>query len=144
MLIVAPNEGFILALIHAYSHFDLETVKALLPVVRRLRERFGIARMCVVADRGMISAETINELEALGLEYILGARERSNSEVRKVVLADEAPMVPLVVTRARGGETALEVKEVVVGDWGPGCKPRRNCAPKKPFVFSYLILVRNS
>jgi transposase len=33
-------------------------VKALLPVVRRLRERFGIARMCVVADRGMISAET--------------------------------------------------------------------------------------
>ena len=99
--------------------------KALLPVVRRLRERFGIARMCVVADRGMISAETINELEALGLEYILGARERSDGEVRKVVLADDAPMVPLVVTRARGGETALEVKQVVVGDWGPGCKPRR-------------------
>src|SRR6478672_2252536 len=38
-------------------------VKALLPVVRRLRERFGIGRMCVVADRGMISAETIAELE---------------------------------------------------------------------------------
>ena len=74
--------------------------KALLPVVRRLRERFGIARMCVVADRGMISAATINELEALGLEYILGARERSDGEVRKVVLADDAPMVPLVVTRA--------------------------------------------
>src|SRR5271170_3222374 len=100
-------------------------VKALLPVVSRLRERFGIARMCVVADRGMISAETMTELEALGLEYILGARERSNSEVREVVLADDRPMVPLVVRRARGGETALEVKEVVVGDWGPGCKPRR-------------------
>ena len=99
--------------------------KALLPVVRRLRERFGIARMCVVADRGMISAATINELEALGLEYILGARERSDGEVRKVVLADDAPMLPLVVTRARGGETDLELKEVVVGDWGPGCKPRR-------------------
>jgi Transposase DDE domain len=99
--------------------------KALLPVARRLRERFGIARMCVVADRGMMSAATINELEALGLEYILGARERSDGEVRKVVLADNAPMVPLVVPRARGGETALEVKEVVVGDWGPGCKPRR-------------------
>jgi Transposase DDE domain len=94
-------------------------------VVSRLRERFGIARMCVVADRGMISAETMTELAALGLEYILGARERSDSEVREVVLADDRPMVPLVVTRARGGETALEVKEVVVGDWGPGCKPRR-------------------
>jgi hypothetical protein len=100
-------------------------VKALLPVVTRLRERFGIARMCVVADRGMISAETMAELEALGLEYILGARERSDREVREVVLADDRPMVPLVVKRARGSETALEVKEVVVGDWGPGCKPRR-------------------
>jgi Transposase DDE domain len=100
-------------------------VKALLPVVRRLRERFGISRMCVVADRGMISTETINELEAHGVEYILGARERNSVEVRKVVLADEKPMVPLVIPRARGAETALEVKEVAVGDWGPGCQPRR-------------------
>jgi Transposase DDE domain len=100
-------------------------VKALLPVVRRLRERFGIARMCVVADRGMISAETINELETHGVEYILGARERNSVEVRRVVLADEKPMIPLVIPRTRGAETALEVKEVVVGDWGPGCHPRR-------------------
>ena len=100
-------------------------VKALLPVVTRLRERFGITRMCVVADRGMISSETIGELEARGIEYILGARERSDREVRQVVLADRKPMVPLVVPRARGAETALEVKEVIVGDWGPGTKPRR-------------------
>jgi Transposase DDE domain len=100
-------------------------VKALLPVVRRLRERFGMSRMCVVADRGMISAETINELEAHGVKYILGARERNSAEVRRVVLADEKPMIPLVIPRARGAETALEVKEVVVGDWGLGCHPRR-------------------
>jgi len=100
-------------------------VKALLPVITRLRERFGIGRMCVVADRGMISAETIAELEARGIDYILGARERSDAEVRKVVLADSKPMVPLVIPRARGGETAIEVKEVVVGDWGPRCKPHR-------------------
>jgi hypothetical protein len=81
--------------------------------------------MCLVADRGMISAETIAELEARGLEYILGARERSDSEVREIVLADSKPMVPLIIQRARGAETALEVKEVVVGDWGPGSKPRR-------------------
>ncbi len=42
-------------------------VKALLPVVARLRERFGIVRMCVVADRGVISAETIGTLEAHGI-----------------------------------------------------------------------------
>jgi DDE family transposase len=100
-------------------------VKALLPVVRRLRERFGISRMCVVADRGMISTATIDELQALGVEYILGARERSSAEVREIVLADTKPMAPLIIPRARGAETALEVKEVVVGDCGPASQRRR-------------------
>ena len=100
-------------------------VKALLPVVRRLRERFGITRMCLCADRGMISAETMAALEAHGIEYILGARERSDSEVRELVLANDKPMVAMVIPRARGKETTLEVKEVVVGDWGPTSKPRR-------------------
>jgi Transposase DDE domain len=100
-------------------------VKALLPVVARLRERFGIARMCVVADRGMISAETIAALASRGVDYILGARERGDAEVREIVLADRKPMVPLVIPRARGRETAIEVKEVIVGDWGPQAKPRR-------------------
>src|ERR1700730_3088507 len=100
-------------------------VKSLLPVVDRLRQRFGIARMCVVADRGMISGETIVELAKRGIEYILGARERTDKEVREIVLADAKPMVGLVIPRARGQETALEVKEVIVGDWGPTAKPRR-------------------
>lgn len=100
-------------------------VKALLPVVDRLRRRFGIARMCVVADRGMISAETIAELEARDIEYILGARERTDKEVREIVLADKKPLVPLAIPRARGGETVIEVKERIVGDGGAGAKPRR-------------------
>jgi Transposase DDE domain len=94
-------------------------------VVDRLRQRFGIARMCVVADRGMISAETMAALEARGIEYILGARERSDKEVREIVLADHKPMTPLVIPRAPDQETTLEVKEVVVGNWGPDAKPRR-------------------
>ena len=115
-------------------------VKSLLPIVSRLRDRFGIRHMCVVADRGMISAETIAELEARGIDYILGqafrsrhvnvpkrrgARERGTSEIREVVLADRAPMVPLTIPRARGSELDIEVKEVIAGDWGPGVKPRR-------------------
>jgi len=89
-------------------------VTILLPVVDRLRERFGITRACVVADRGMISAATIAALEGRGMEYILGARERSSSVVRDIVLNDEAPMVPLVLERQKG-ETQLWVKEVRVG-----------------------------
>lgn len=104
---------------------NLPDVHALLPVVDRLRARFGIARMCVVADRGMISAKTMAELEARGIEYILGARERSNKEVREVVLADTKPMSPLIIPRARDKETVLEVKEVIVGPQPCDAKPRR-------------------
>ena len=89
-------------------------VSILLPVVARLRERFGITRACVVADRGMISAATIASLEAQGMEYILGARERTSSLIRDVVLQDDAPMVPLLLERQKG-ETQLWVKEVRVG-----------------------------
>jgi len=100
-------------------------VKSLLPVVARLRTRFGIRQMCVVADRGMISAATIAELEARGIDYILGARERSTAEVREIVLAERKPMVPLTIPRAGGHETDIEVEEVIRNDFGPGTRPRR-------------------
>ena len=80
----------------------------------RLRARFEIGRVCVVADRGMISAATIGALEERGLEYILGARERGDRRVRAIVLENEKPFTPLSIERARG-ETQLFVKEVTVG-----------------------------
>src|SRR5450631_3594880 len=88
-------------------------VTTLLPVIDRLRERFGIGRVCVVADRGMISAETIAGLEERKLEYSLGARERSDVLVKRIVMENDAPFVPLVVERQKG-ETQLFVKEVKI------------------------------
>jgi hypothetical protein len=88
-------------------------VTTLVPVVDRLRGRFGIGRICVVADRGMISAATIAALEQRGLEYILGVRERNSKEVRDVVLADTQPSVPLVIPRQGRPDTELPAKEVV-------------------------------
>jgi hypothetical protein len=87
-------------------------VRMLLPVVDRLRGRFAIGRACIVADRGMISAAAIEGLEERGLEYILGARERTDRLVREVVLADERAFTPLLVERANGAETQLFAKEV--------------------------------
>src|SRR4051794_26622791 len=89
-------------------------VGVLVPVIDRLRSRFGIGRVCVVADRGMISAATITALEERGLEYVLGARERTDTLVRTVVLADEKPFTPLCVERANGEQTQLFAKEVKV------------------------------
>ena len=91
-------------------------VTTLLPVVDRLRGRFGVSRICVVADRGMISAATIAALEERKLEYILGVRERSSAEVRSTVIDDQTPFVPLVVPRASGDLTELEAKQVKIGD----------------------------
>ena len=91
-------------------------VTTLLPVVDRLRARFGVGRICVVADRGMISAQTIAALEQRQLEYVLGVRERSSAEVRRTVIDDQTPFVPLVVPRASGDLTELEAKQVKIGD----------------------------
>jgi Transposase DDE domain len=90
-------------------------VTTLLPVIDRLRQRFGIGRVCVVADRGMISAATIAGLEERKLEYILGARERSDALVKKIVMENDDPLVPLLIER-QTGETQLFVKQVKIED----------------------------
>lgn len=86
--------------------------RVLLPIVARLRERFGITRACVVADRGMISATTIAALEEQGMEYILGARERSSSTVRNEAEAakdrsDRQVVVAGIEAQLKKGDKAL-------------------------------------
>ncbi len=88
-------------------------VTTLVPVIDRLRRRFAIARVCVVADRGLISAETLAELEARRLLYILGVRERTDKLVRDLVLDDAAPFVPLVMSK-RGKPVDYEAKAVTL------------------------------
>jgi len=62
-------------------------VETLLPLVKEMKQRFGLKRVCWVADRGMASRKTIEGLEKLDdMEYILGARMRRQKEVREDVL----------------------------------------------------------
>jgi transposase len=88
-------------------------VSTLIPVIERLRRRFAITRVCVVADRGLISAETLAELEARDLLYILGVRERTDKLVQELVLEDPAPFVPLVMSK-RGKPVDYEAKAVTL------------------------------
>jgi hypothetical protein len=88
-------------------------VTTLIPVIDRLNRRFSIARVCVIADRGLISAETLAEFEARRLLYILGVRERSDKIVRDLVLDEGAPFVPLVMTK-RGKQIDYEAKAVML------------------------------
>jgi hypothetical protein len=88
-------------------------VTTLIPVIDRLRARFTIARACVVADRGLISADTLAELEARRLLYILGVRERSDKLVRELVLNDAGPLLPLMMSK-RAKQVDYEAKAVLL------------------------------
>jgi len=90
-------------------------VRTLLPIVERLERRFGIRRICLVADRGMIRAKTLAELEEKGWPYILGARLRSRREVRDQVLSHPG-RYQVVEPASSTGASPLKVKEVWVGE----------------------------
>jgi hypothetical protein len=86
-------------------------VTSLIPVVDRLRSRFSIGRVCIVADRGMISADTIAELEKRKWPFILGARMRAVKEVKQEVLSRAGRYQVVGASRS-----PLKVKEVIVDD----------------------------
>ena len=92
-------------------------VTSLLPVVQRLRSRFPIGQLCIVADRGMISADTVAYLEKERIPYILGARMRKVKEIRQDVLS-RAGRYREVYPEGRSSKdpSPLKVKEVLVDD----------------------------
>lgn len=92
-------------------------VTTLLPLIGRLRRRFGITGACVVADRGMISKTTIAQLEEEGIAYILGARLRSRKEVREDVLSCPGRYQVVHPARRQAKDPSpLKVKEVRIED----------------------------
>lgn len=94
-------------------------VKTLIPIVDRLRKRFRIDRFCVVADRGMISADTMEKLEDpdRDIPYILGARLRKVNEVKRDVLSRPGRYKEVHLEGKSSKDPApLKVKEVWVND----------------------------
>ena len=92
-------------------------VTTLLPVVNRLRQKFRVRRVSIVADRGMISASTIATLESkeLDCDYILGARMRSVKEISERVLADRGRYQEIIPERKTSKDPSpLKVKEVMI------------------------------
>jgi hypothetical protein len=93
--------------------------RTLIPVVDRLRRRFHITSICIVADRGMISRKTIGKLQAPDrqVRFILGARLRATQEVAQVVLGRGGRYQEVVGPKGHSKDPApLKVKEVWVED----------------------------
>jgi transposase len=89
-------------------------VSTLIPVMDRVRSRFNTGQFCIVADRGMISADNIDELGKRQISYIFGARMRKVKEIREDVLSYAGRYREV---RAEGrfskDPAPLKVKEVV-------------------------------
>jgi hypothetical protein len=84
---------------------------AFVAMIKKLRERFRIGRAIVVADRGMISKDTIALLRGhaeLPFDFILGCKMRNQREVTEEVLARAG--------RFHKVAQNLEVKQVMVDD----------------------------
>ncbi len=92
-------------------------VETLIPTIERLKRRFGIQSVCIVADQGMISKKTIQKLESYQppISYILGVRMRKLKEVKEEVLADEGEYREIFPERQTPKDPSpLKVKEVWV------------------------------
>jgi transposase len=97
---------------------NISDVKTLIPVVTKIKQRFNVRSFCIVADRGMISKNTIDTLEgqAFKLEYIFGCRMRRQKEVREDVLDKQAGEYQEVYCNRKNSKTPLllKVKEVMI------------------------------
>lgn len=94
-------------------------IKTLIPIADRIKKRFSIRNFCIVADRGMISNNTMEQLEDpdRDLKYILGARLRKVNEIKNEVLSRGGRFSEVVPegTKVKDPEP-LMVKEVCVGE----------------------------
>ncbi len=92
-------------------------VKTMIPIATRLKQQFGVERVCIVADRGMISESTIDELHELGWEYILGVRMHVVNEAKNDVLCRGGRYQEVYPERLCTKDPApLKVKEVLVDE----------------------------
>jgi hypothetical protein len=93
---------------------DVTTLK---PVVERLRQRFRLREITVVADRGMVSQATLEAFEGSvpPVRYIVGVRMRRQKEVSLAVLGKRGRWFESVPARQSPKDPApLKVKEVWV------------------------------
>ena len=89
-------------------------VTTLLPELERLQSRFSVGQFCVVADRGMISANTLAKLDADETPYILGTRMRKVKRINTEILTRAGRYSEVYPESSdRRKPAPLKVKEVI-------------------------------
>jgi transposase len=106
LALIVTKEGMPIA----YEVFPGNTFEGhtLIPTIEKMRKRFSIDRMIVVADSGMMNHNNIQALENIGCEYMLGARIKNmkEKEIKKV----------LDTTQYRRIDDNMSMQEIALND----------------------------
>jgi transposase len=109
--LVLNGDGFPIA--HHVFPGSTADISAFKEAIKDLKQRFNLRRVIIVADRGCVSEDLIEDLERKTpgepqIDYILGMRLRKNKEVQQEVLRRAG--------RYHEVSDNLELKEVKIGD----------------------------
>ncbi len=93
---------------------DVTTLPA---VLEDLRTRFGVGGICVVADRGLVSAENVETLGAQGFSHVLATRLHRDPACAAALEASSRPdatWVPVADANSAACDVVIEGKRYVV------------------------------
>ena len=78
-------------------------------VLADLARRFAVGRICVVADRGLISSDNVEAVAAAGFDHVLATRLRRDRTTREALEAidDDTAWVEMPQHRCRAADIAL-------------------------------------
>jgi transposase len=74
----------------AYEMFDGNTFegKTMMPVIESFKKSYGLTRLVIIADAGLLSTQTIKQLIDGQYEFVLGARIKNETEaIKKQILS---------------------------------------------------------
>jgi Transposase DDE domain len=86
-------------------------VSTLPTVLTDLQQRFGVGRICVVADRGLISADNIDIVEGCAFDHVLATklhRDPTCAEALHAAVAANATWVPVPEARSAACDLTLD------------------------------------
>ena len=85
-------------------------VSTLAEVLADLQDRFGVGRICVVADRGLISEENIATVEGCGFDHVMATRLHRSPDCAEALEASaraEATWVPVPAANSAACDVTL-------------------------------------
>ncbi len=104
---------------HVFSG-DTADVSTLPGVLADLKERFGVGRICVVADRGLISTDNVAAVEGAGCDHILATRLHRDKPCAAALAAScqpDAVWQPAPASRSAVCDITIDdVRHVVVAN----------------------------